>query len=119
MKKLIPVFLFAFLALPLFANAAPVAPLPIICTIFQTIKIILAAIGFGIAVIMIIWGGIQYMTAGGDPEKAGKARKMIINGLIGFAIVFAAIFILALVQGLLTGSGITLIGNPCPGLESL
>lgn len=118
MKKLILVFLFAFLVLPLLTSAAGVSPIPVICRIFGTVKLIIAAIGFGIAVILIIIGGISYMVAGGDPEKATKARKMIINGLIGFAIVFAAVFILALVQGLLTDSGINLIRNECPQLES-
>lgn len=117
MKKLLPVFLVAFLAIPLVASAIAVDPINTICQIFQVVKVILASIGFGIAVIIIIIGGIQYMTAGGDTEKAGKARKMIVNGLIGFVIVLAAIFILALVQGLLTSSGVTLINNPCPGLE--
>ena len=55
------------------------------------------------------------MTAGGNEEKATKAKKLMVNAIIGIAIVFAAIFILALVQGLLAGSNIQLIDNPCPG----
>ena len=115
MKRVLKVSLFlGILVLPLAVSAA-VDPVVTICNILHTIKIIIAAIGFGIAVIMLIAGGIGYMTAGGNEEKATKARTMIINSLIGIAIVFAAVFILALVEGLLIGGGVTIIGNPCGG----
>jgi len=115
MKKFLAVFLFLFLlALPLVVGAQAPDPEVILCKLLQKIKNIVAVIGFGIAVIILIIGGIQYMTAGGNPEKADKGKKLIINALIGIAIVFAAVFILALVQGLLVGGGISLIQNNCP-----
>jgi uncharacterized membrane protein YidH (DUF202 family) len=115
MKKFLAGFLFlSLLALPLIVLAVGVDPESIICNLLQKIKNIVSAIGFGIAVIMLIIGAIQYMTAGGNPEKATKAQKLIVNAIIGIAIVFAAVFILALVQGLLGGAGISLIGNNCP-----
>jgi len=40
--------------------------------------------------IMIIYGGITWMTAAGNPEKIGKAKKMIISAIIGLAIVTTA-----------------------------
>lgn len=43
-----------------------------------------------LAVIMIIVGGISYMTAGGDDTKLGTAKKRIIWGLVGAAIVICA-----------------------------
>lgn len=119
MKKVLPVFLLlSFLALPFIVGAVdpgPVYPDPVttICKILDAIKKIVLAIGFGIAVIMLVAGGIGYMTAGGDPEKSTKAKKLMINALIGVAIVLAATFIIALVQGLLSGGGVSLIGNPC------
>ena len=113
MKKVLLVFLFlTFLALPLVASAA-IDPVITICNLLNKIKIIIAAVGFGIAAIMLIAGGISYMAAGGDPEKATKAKKLIINSLIGMAIVVGAVFLLALVEGLLSGAGVSLIGNPC------
>jgi len=116
MKKFLPVFLFLALALPLLANAA-VDPEGIICNILHKIKMIIAAIGFGIAVIMLIWGGIKYMTSGGSDEKATTAKKLIVNAVIGIVIIFAATFILALVEGLLVGAGVQInpFGNPCGG----
>lgn len=42
------------------------------------------------AIIAIIAAGVGYMTAGGSPEKAAKARNRIFNALIGLAIVSIA-----------------------------
>ncbi len=39
-----------------------------------------------IAVLMIIWGGINYLTAAGDEEKARTAKKIITYGLMGVVI---------------------------------
>ena len=114
MKKALPIFLVLFLlALPLIANAQ-VNPEIVLCNLLKNIEKIIAAIGFGIAVILLIVGGIMYMTAGGNPEKADKAKKLMINAIIGIVIVFAAIFILDLVSGLLSGSGISILTNNCP-----
>ncbi len=52
---------------------------------------------------MLIWGGIQWMTANGDKEKAVKSQKTITNALIGFLIfmsVFAIINFIAPALGL-------------------
>lgn len=54
-----------------------------------------------LAVIFIIWGGIMYMTSGGDEKKAGAARGIIINGIIGAAVVLGVGVILNTVKGLL------------------
>lgn len=51
-----------------------------------------------IAVIMIIIGGISYVTSSGDASKAKKARDTIIYGLIGLAIAILAFAIVAFVS---------------------
>ncbi|OGZ32324.1 MAG: hypothetical protein A2V69_02490 [Candidatus Portnoybacteria bacterium RBG_13_40_8] len=111
MKKYLVIGLFA-LALPLVASAQ-VDPVVAICNILEVIQTILLAIGLGIAVIVLILGGIRYLTSGGDAEKAGSAKNLIINAIIGIIIILAAAFLLALVQGLLVRSGIDMMGNPC------
>jgi len=113
MKKFIPVFLFAFLALPLIASAY-VEPQVVICNLLNKVKVIIAAVGFGIAVIMLIVGGIKYMTSQGDAEKAKSARSLIVNALIGIAIIVGAVFILQLVEGFLVGGNVmNPVQNPC------
>jgi uncharacterized membrane protein len=57
-----------------------------------------AAIWF---LILIITGAYAWMNAGGDKAAIENARNKIINGLIGFTIVIAAIFILDLVGELI------------------
>jgi len=113
MKKFIPIFLVLFLIVPFIAMAQTVEGT--ICNILNRIKIIVAAVGFGLAVILLIVGGIKYMVSGGDEEKAKASKKLIINALIGIVIILAAVFILALVESFLTGSGISILGNPCGG----
>lgn len=48
-------------------------------------------IGGAIAVIYLIWGGISYVTAGGDQPKADAARLIIVNALIGVVIIALAL----------------------------
>lgn len=51
-----------------------------------------------IAVIYLIYGGILYITAGGDAEKATKGRTAIINAVIGVVIILLALVILTYVK---------------------
>ena len=55
-------------------------------------RIIRAVLGFlgVVAVIIILWGGFMWMTSGGAEDKVKSARKLIIMGIIGLAIVLAA-----------------------------
>lgn len=43
-----------------------------------------------IAIMMIIWGGIKYITSQGEPDKTEQARGTIINGIVGMVIAIAA-----------------------------
>jgi len=61
-------------------------------------------IGIIIAVIFIIWGGIKYMTARGDPKAAEEARTAILNGIIGAAVVLGVGVILRTAAALITGA---------------
>lgn len=55
-----------------------------------------------IAVIMIIYGGIGYMTAMGNEEKVTKAKKIIMYAIIGIVIVLISF---ALVNTVIRGAG--------------
>lgn len=67
---------------------------------FNTIGNIMTIIAVGVLVLTLIWGAIRFMTAGGDPENAGQARSIIMNGLIGAVILFALGYILGFVGSL-------------------
>ncbi len=69
-------------------------------------EIIQIALGFlGIVfVILTIYAGFLYMTSQGDPEKAKKARALLINAIIGVGIVISAWAITYFVLTSLTSS---------------
>ncbi len=60
-----------------------------------------AAIPIGI--IMIIWGGIQIMTASGKEEQLNKGKKTLMWTIIGLAIVFAVNFLVGFILELMGG----------------
>ena len=51
-----------------------------------------------LAFIYLLWGGIQWITAGGDKDALDKARKRITQALIGLSIVFSAYAILYIIR---------------------
>lgn len=48
---------------------------------------------------LLLLGGIQWITSGGDKESLAKARGKITSALVGLIIVFSAWAILSLVKG--------------------
>jgi len=61
-------------------------------TIASVVNIISIVVGV-IAVIMIIWGGLRYITSGGESGKITGAKNTIIYALIGLVVVALAQFI--------------------------
>jgi exosortase/archaeosortase len=58
-------------------------------------------IGFGLIVsIMIVIGGIQYITAGSEPQKVAAAKGRIANAIVAL---FAFAFMYAILQWLVPG----------------
>jgi hypothetical protein len=55
-----------------------------------------------IAVIVILWGGFQWLTAGGNESRVESAKKTIIAGVVGLIIVIAAFAIVTIVIGFAT-----------------
>ncbi len=43
-----------------------------------------------IFLVIIIYAGFLWMTAGGNDDQVGKAKKWLVNGIIGVVIVIAA-----------------------------
>jgi uncharacterized membrane protein len=58
-----------------------------------------------IAVLIIIYGGLLYLTAAGSDTQVEKAKKTIFNGIIGLIIVGLAYAIVFLVTSTLISSG--------------
>jgi len=89
-------------------DAADITPIPILSDVTlpdlvtSIINIVLVVAGI-LAVVYLIWGGISYVTAGGDAEKASKGRVAITNAIIGILIIIAALaiynYVITLGQG--------------------
>lgn len=58
-------------------------------TLNTVINVIIAVVGF-VAVIMIILGGISFITSQGDTSKVTKARNTILYGVVGLVIALLA-----------------------------
>lgn len=67
-------------------------------TITNIFNVVLAAAGV-ITVVVIVWAGIQFMIARGDPEKVKTARNNILYSVIGLVIVIFSFVILNFVIG--------------------
>ena len=67
--------------------------------LLQAINVVSGIVGL-IVVISIIIGGIQYTTAGGDPQKVAAAKGRVFNSIFAF---LAYLFLYAFLQYLVPG----------------
>lgn len=51
--------------------------------------------------VMILFGGFQLMTAGGDPERVKKGRNTVWYAVIGYAVIFLANAIIFILKDIL------------------
>jgi hypothetical protein len=78
------------LQIPLFDFAKTNSIAEYIYKIYQYVLILLIPL----TILMIIWGGIQWITAGGDNNKIKSAKAQIISAFVGlFIALFSFIFL--------------------------
>jgi len=63
---------------------------------------------------ILVFGGLKWVTSGGDEKKVAAARAQITNALIGLAIVFAAWAIMKLIE---TVFGISIFNFTVPTFQ--
>lgn len=95
MKKILPYLGLALLLIPLVVGAqeGPARgawELGDITTILDKVATWMYVIGLAVALVVIIVGGIGYMTAAGNEDRQKAAKKTIITGLIGAAVIVLA-----------------------------
>jgi hypothetical protein len=83
---------------PEFGTTSGLGTAPLQSTIAGLIRVVMGFLGI-VAVVVILLGGFMWMTAGGNEEKVGKAKKLIISGIIGLVIVISAYAIATFVVG--------------------
>lgn len=73
--------------------------------ILKIINIALAIAGL-IAVLFLIIGGFRYITSAGNEETAEKAKKIILNSIIGIVVIILSFVIVRVISNALTGQGV-------------
>ncbi len=72
--------------------------------IFKTIANILIFLVGAVAVIMLIYGGLQYVISSGDSKRVESAKNTILYSIIGIVIAILAYAIVGFVTGTLAGT---------------
>ena len=79
------------------------------------VRVFLSVLGV-IAVLIILYAGFLWMTAGGDPGKIVTAKKWMLNGVIGLLIILSSLAITQFIVGALEKATGTNISGPAgPG----
>ena len=66
-------------------------------SIIKTVINVLSVVVGVVAVVMIIFGGLKYITSGGDSSNVSSAKNTIIYAIVGLVIVALAQFIVRFV----------------------
>jgi hypothetical protein len=82
------------------------APLRDLETVFsRVVNIVLGAAGI-VLFVMLVMGGIKYLTSGGDPKATEAAQKTLTSAIVGLIIVITAFLILRFVSAFTGSTGI-------------
>ncbi len=84
--------------------------------IAKIIRIALGLLGI-IALVLILYSGFLWMTAGGNEEQIDSAKKVLTNTVIGLAIILSAYAIVSFVISKLIGATTDGAGNNTQNLE--
>lgn len=57
----------------------------------------------------LLWGGLDWITAGGDSGKVGKARDKMLQAILGMVVLAGSVAIFILVQNILKVQLLTFI----------
>ena len=88
------------------AQQATVTPRDALCPVITLLR----QIGVFVAIIMLSWAGISFMTSGSDPMKHKEAQKRLEYVFIGILILIMAFYIVA---KMFAGVNV-LSGGDCP-----
>ena len=86
-----------------FAAEAGLGSEDLVTVIAKVIRVILGLLGV-IAVVLILYAGFLWMFSKGDVAKVDKARKYMINAVIGLVIVLSSFAIASFIIGALVGA---------------
>lgn len=110
----------ALAALPLAAAAIafpdPFAGRSLQVVVGGAIKVFLGISG-SIALLMFLYGGFTWMTAGGSPEKIETAKNTLTWAGLGLAVIFGSyVLVNFVISGFITASGTEGTPSPSPAM---
>ncbi len=86
--------------------------------VFQNVARVLALIGGGLSAIFVVWSGIQWMMAVGDPQRMAQARNSLIGTAVGIVIIGAGFILPGVIADLIISpSGGLDIGQDDQGVD--
>ena len=108
------IFIYLFIALPAYAQAAPGASVnPCLSAVGFTktlcelglnpsktignLIFFFVLLAIVIALLYLVYGGIKWITSRGEKDQVEAARNHIIAAIVGLIVVFLAIFILSII----------------------
>ncbi len=115
LARILPGSIFALALIPFYANAAIVScggpgDACNFCDLFtlvdRIVNFFVKDLAFPLAIVGLLYGGVMWITAGGDPGKIDKGRKAIEYAVYGVIIVFAAWLIVDTVLKALLDGGV-------------
>lgn len=122
---LLPISAFAQDSAADVATAAGFSTGSVLTTIGTIISVILGFVGV-IFLLLLIYSGFVWMTAGGEEEKIKKAKRTLINATIGIIITFSAYAIASFIMNAIAdatgteyGDGTTGTVPPCINCSAL
>lgn len=81
------------------AWADPAVPAPVdLSVIVVRIRLWILGLASGVAAMFLVYGGIRYIMAGGDPGSVERAKLTIKNTLLGYAVALLAPVFLTVVR---------------------
>ena len=83
--------------------AADVLAVKTIPEVIDSLKLWIMGILAAVATLLLVIGGLRYMTAGGNPAQAEQAKGNFKAALLGYALAVLAPVILQVLQGILGG----------------
>lgn len=92
-------------------TAATMAMYAVSCLLCRVMQIIYFVIAF-VAVIVIMFAGIKWITSADDPEARNSAKSTVFNAILGlFIVILAAYLVSWVLQNFFFSEGLT-ISNP-------
>ena len=96
---------------PVTPTNVPTDPVAAIGTLYDSVFHIITLIAGILAVIYVIYAGVQYLMAAGNADKAKAARASLVNAVIGIIIIVSAYTIISLAIAVANGLSNTVAGK--------